>query len=114
MSADAQPAATWHDELPGIAPRSIHLSRSVGVPFIQNRGLMNQLVTGNARTASLRGRRQESAMLDGLLAGARGGHSGVLVLRGQAGFGKTALLEQAIESASDLTVLRAMGVESGV
>jgi DNA-binding CsgD family transcriptional regulator len=62
----------------------------------------------------LRGRREERALLDGLLAGARGGHSGVLVLRGEAGFGKTALLEHAIESASDLTVLRAVGVESEV
>ena len=63
---------------------------------------------------SLRGRRDECAVLDELLAGARGGHSGVLVLRGEAGFGKTALLEHAIESASDLTVLRAVGVESQV
>jgi DNA-binding CsgD family transcriptional regulator len=62
----------------------------------------------------LHGRRDECAVLDGLLADARGGHSGVLVLRGEAGFGKTALLEHAIESASDLTVLRAMGVESEV
>ena len=63
---------------------------------------------------TLRGRRDECALLDGLLAGARGGHSGVLVLRGEAGFGKTALLEHAVESASDLTVLRAMGVEAEV
>src|SRR4051795_3536281 len=62
----------------------------------------------------LRGRRQEGAVLDGLLAGARGGHSGVLVLRGEAGVGKTALLEHAIESALDLTVLRTVGVESEV
>jgi hypothetical protein len=61
-----------------------------------------------------RRRREERALLDGLLAGARGGHSGVLVLRGEAGFGTTALLEHAIESASDLSVLRAMGVESEV
>ena len=68
-----------------------------------------------ARAAPLlSGRRDESALLDGLLAGARDGHSGVLVLRGEAGFGKTALLEHAIESASDLTVLRAVGVESQV
>jgi DNA-binding CsgD family transcriptional regulator len=62
----------------------------------------------------LRGRREECALLDGLLAAARDGHSGVLVLRGDAGFGKTALLEHAIESAPDLTVLRAVGVESEV
>src|SRR3954470_23378098 len=62
----------------------------------------------------LRGRRQECARLDGLLAEARGGHSGVLVLRGEAGVGKTALLEHAIDSAHDLRVLRAGGVESEV
>ena len=60
----------------------------------------------------LRGRRDERAVLDGLLDDARAGHSGVLVLRGEAGIGKTALLEHAIESASDVTLLRAVGVES--
>src|SRR3954454_25027765 len=61
---------------------------------------------------SLRGRSEERALLDGLPARARARHSGVLVLRGEAGFGKTALLDHAIRSATDLTVLRADGVES--
>ena len=60
----------------------------------------------------LRGRRDECAVLDELLEGARGGQSGVLVLRGEAGIGKTALLEYVIGSASDMRVLRAVGVQS--
>ena len=60
----------------------------------------------------LRGRRDERAALDGLLEDAREGQSGVLVLRGDAGIGKTAMLEYAIGSASDLRVLCAVGVES--
>src|SRR3954447_10036685 len=58
------------------------------------------------------GRRDERAVLDGLLDAVQAGRSGVLVLRGEAGVGKTALLEHAIESASDITRLRAVGVES--
>ena len=51
-------------------------------------------------------------MLDGLLEDARAGQGGVLVLRGDAGIGKTALLEHALGSSSDMRVLRAGGVES--
>jgi DNA-binding CsgD family transcriptional regulator/tetratricopeptide (TPR) repeat protein len=65
-----------------------------------------------AEIPMLRGRRDERAVLDGLLDDARAGRSGVLVLRGEAGIGKTALLEHAIESAPDHAVLRAAGVES--
>src|ERR1700760_221651 len=60
----------------------------------------------------LRGRRDECAVLDGLLADARAGQSGVLVVRGDAGIGKTALLDYAIRSSSDIRVLRADGVEA--
>jgi DNA-binding CsgD family transcriptional regulator len=61
---------------------------------------------------TLRGRRDERAVLDRLLEGARGGRSGVLVLKGEAGVGKTALLEHAVGSASDMRGIRASGVES--
>ena len=60
----------------------------------------------------LRGRRDECAVLDRLLDSARAGQSGALVLEGEAGVGKTALLDYASSSASDLRVLRAEGVES--
>lgn len=58
------------------------------------------------------GRDDECAQLQELLAAARTGDSGVLVLRGEAGIGKTALLGRLIEAASDFQVIRAAGVES--
>ena len=61
---------------------------------------------------SLYGRRAECAALDGLLARVRGGRSAVLVLRGEAGIGKTALLDYLTERAAGLGVARCMGVES--
>src|ERR1700733_12794851 len=60
----------------------------------------------------LRGRRTESAALNELLAAIREGESRALVVRGEAGVGKTALLEYLVEAAPDLRVERAMGVES--
>src|SRR4051812_20444048 len=57
----------------------------------------------------LRGRRDECAVLGGLLEAARQGRSGVLVVRGEAGIGKTALVEYAIASAGDMRGLRAVG-----
>ncbi|HMI24614.1 MAG TPA: ATP-binding protein, partial [Streptosporangiaceae bacterium] len=60
----------------------------------------------------LLGRLPERAALSGLLDAARAGRSGVLVVRGEPGVGKTALLEYAIESASDIRVAWVAGVES--
>ena len=60
----------------------------------------------------LRGRGTERAALDRLLAEARAGQSRVLVLHGEAGVGKTALLDYLHEQASGFRVARAAGVES--
>ena len=59
----------------------------------------------------LYGREAETARLDELLASARAGRSGVLMLRGEPGIGKTALLRYAKEQASGMTVLEARGLE---
>src|SRR6201994_848019 len=61
---------------------------------------------------ALRGRRDECAVIDRLREGARSGRSGVLVMRGEPGVGKTALLDYAIESAAGLRIARMAGVES--
>src|SRR5258708_1216365 len=60
----------------------------------------------------LLGRRTECQTLDRLLEVVRGGESQALVVRGEPGVGKTALLQYVIGSASGLTVVRAVGVES--
>jgi DNA-binding CsgD family transcriptional regulator len=60
----------------------------------------------------LRGRCDERAVLDRLLDDARAGQSGVLLLRGDAGIGKTALLDYVIGLSPDMRVVRAVGVES--
>ena len=60
----------------------------------------------------LYGRDAERSAVTALLDAARDSRSGVLVLRGQAGAGKSALLQDAVEQASDLQVLEARGIES--
>ncbi len=60
----------------------------------------------------LLGRRNECLTLTRLLETARSGSSGVLVVRGAAGVGKSALLEFALDSAFGFRVARAAGVES--
>jgi DNA-binding CsgD family transcriptional regulator len=60
----------------------------------------------------LYGRDAERSIIGGLLAGARESRSGVLVIRGEAGVGKSALLEDAREQAAGLRVLGCTGVEA--
>ena len=62
--------------------------------------------------SGLRGRTSECALLDNLVSAVRRGESRSLVLRGEAGMGKTALLGYLLASTSELTVVRAAGVES--
>ena len=59
----------------------------------------------------LRGRQDECDVLDRLLKEVRTGHSQVLVVRGDPGVGKSALLEYVVQNASGCRVSRAAGIE---
>jgi DNA-binding CsgD family transcriptional regulator len=61
---------------------------------------------------SLQGRGSECALLDDVIAAVRAGESRTLLMHGEAGIGKTALLNYAVSSAADMRVLHAAGVES--
>jgi hypothetical protein len=61
---------------------------------------------------TLWGRRQRCRALDRLVADVRAGNIRVLVVRGEAGIHKTALLGYAADTAPDFQVARAEGVES--
>ena len=58
------------------------------------------------------GRERERARIDRLLEDARAGRSGALLLHGEAGIGKTALMRWAIGRATGMRVLRARGIET--
>jgi DNA-binding CsgD family transcriptional regulator len=62
--------------------------------------------------SQLLGRGAEQAEIDRLVEQARSGLSGVLVLRGEPGIGKTALLDAAVSSATDFEIVRLVGIES--
>ncbi len=57
-------------------------------------------------------RKAEKDVLERVLAAVREGLSGTLVVRGEAGIGKTELLEYAVVTAPDMQVARVVGVES--
>jgi DNA-binding CsgD family transcriptional regulator len=60
----------------------------------------------------LYGREEQLAVVDQILAGMRSGRAGALILRGEVGIGKTALLDAVAEQANDARVLRVTGVEA--
>ena len=59
----------------------------------------------------LLGRERERAALDRLVEAARDGYGGALVVHGEPGVGKTALLDDAVEKAKSLRIVRSAGVE---
>ena len=81
-------------------------------PVLADAVLAGPVLAGAAPESGLRGRAGEREALDLLVADVRAGQSRVLVLRGEAGAGKTALLEYLLERASGCCTARTAGVES--
>ena len=74
--------------------------------------MVSRVTEIEAAATPLLGRANECALLEDLIDDVCRGKSRSLVVRGEAGIGKTALLEHLVASASGLTVTRAVGVES--
>ena len=77
----------------------------------RTRGPADAMANGDCAPAFL-GRRRECQALDRLLESVRAGQSRVLVLRGESGVGKSALLDYLAGNASGCRVARAAGFES--
>ncbi|MFD6532093.1 AAA family ATPase [Streptomyces sp. NPDC060184] len=75
-------------------------------------------MTGHSRAGArphrvpLTGRHEELRVLSDLVAGVRDGMSAALVVVGEAGIGKTTLLDHVAETSADLRVVRTAGAES--
>src|SRR3954447_19684071 len=111
MSADAASAATGVHQLNTRWPGSTDHVPAAVADRQRKRDKVHHLVIGR-RHMSLRGRSHECGVLDRLIQEVSSGRSGAVVLRGEPGIGKTALLDYAVESASGLTVVRSVGVQS--
>src|SRR3954453_12701537 len=111
MSADAASVATGVDQLKTRWPGSTDHLRVAVARSQREREQLHDLVTGR-RHMSLLGRSHERGVIDRLVREVSSGQSGALVLRGEHGVGKTALLHYAVKSASGLTVVRSVGVQS--
>src|SRR5919112_5518206 len=89
--------------------------RSAGAGVISASALRNvedsRRPHGAADHRPLRGRERELGRLSSLFREASGGRGGALVVRGEPGIGKTALIAEALREGSGLQVLRAVGAE---
>jgi DNA-binding CsgD family transcriptional regulator len=97
------------------APRKVTVTerlRVPGLPAAAPRDVAAQ--PGLLEHAVSAQRAAERAVIAHLLASARQGRSGTLVVRGEAGVGKTALLADAVEQANGMRVLHGAGVDSEV
>ena len=81
-------------------------------PFTGGSKLVPAWAEEGREISALLGRGVETSALEGVLAAVRDGLSGVLVLRGEAGVGKTSLLDWAARQADEMQVARVAGAEA--
>src|SRR5689334_4385508 len=93
---------------PGNRPGSTGPALPSGGRFRRVRRAMSPPLPG----LGLLGRRRERAALDGLIEAVRAGESRALVVRGEAGVGKSALLEYVTERARGCRIVRVLAVET--
>jgi DNA-binding CsgD family transcriptional regulator len=101
-------------ETRGYVARILELMNGAGEPVAGGAGLIVGLgaVTRTTIGCVLIGREAERSALRELVDAAREGRGGALLIRGEPGVGKTALLRYAESHAPDLRVARAVGVEA--
>jgi DNA-binding CsgD family transcriptional regulator len=93
-------------------PRSRRFGQPTKLDDAERDGVRHLDLETRQPQTGLWGRREECALLDQLAERVREGRSGVLVVRGEAGIGKTALLDYLAGVAGDCRVTRTVGVES--
>src|SRR5262249_39771572 len=110
--SECDPLDSLVGALGGHVPALTGMQIAPGHRLLYDRSGHMETLSASGHHGALRGRGEERRPVGGVLGGARPGQGRALVLRREAGAGKTALLQYLVDSASDLTVVRAMGVES--
>ncbi len=95
-----------------ILVRSLVCPQSPSLTLVARPESIRVPTLGEAMQPRLRGRQRECEVIDDLLATVRTGESRVLVLHGEPGTGKSALLDHLASRATGFRVARAAGVES--
>src|SRR5260370_12593951 len=80
----------------------------------RGRPLSASLVATSSLRPELVGRRRERELLEKLLESARAGRGAVLVVHGEPGVGKTALLDYVVQKGDSFRIARTVGVEGEI
>jgi AAA ATPase domain len=110
----AEPANTLHERAPDSSSAAPPIWAPSVKPATWTQPSTDQMAAVHwpGNSTKLLGRRAECGMLDRLIDAVRSGESRALVLRGEPGAGKTALLDWVADQAGDMRVARVAGVQT--